>query len=206
MGITVIYVTYPVLLCTDWNFSYLNTMISRIEKFADWSNLKKIRDEMKFIKSIYIWLIIVPIFSKALSKVNETLSLEIFDHTFVIVFKLPFSWKVFFFSALSFVIGNVIYMFQCPKIIKENLDYSMFKNSGRNSNHLFDYAKEIEMHMNKADLGDDTVANNFWHIWEKSDTCRNRSRCLAMSAFIVGIILILFVLVQNIYTVACVIS
>lgn len=121
-------------------------MIKEIRKFIEvkvppWSTLAKIQ-RFKVIQSMYIWLFIVPIIAKTLAKVEQTASLTIFDHTFNIQLSLPFSWKVFYFSAFCFTVANLIFMWKCYKLIKDHNNFSDFQEQGKGARHLYDYSLE----------------------------------------------------------------
>ena len=79
-----------------------------MKRLIEWDQLRKIK-EIRVIRSMYIWLFIVPVSAKALSTINTEAKLIIFNHIFDVNLTLPFSWKIFYFSALSFAIANVIY-------------------------------------------------------------------------------------------------
>lgn len=68
-------------------------------QYYNWSTLKAIQNN-KIVKSTYIWLFIVPLLAKILSKIDANLYLDIAGKVYEIDLALPFSWKLFFLSAL----------------------------------------------------------------------------------------------------------
>ena len=96
----------------------------------------------KVVQSTYIWLFILPIVAKFLSKVESPLSFTINDEIVKLDMTLPFAWQIFYFSAVLFTIANVIYFFYCPKIIKENKNLGDFHSQQKNSSHLKNYMNE----------------------------------------------------------------
>ena len=75
----------------------------------DWKKISNI-SKMKFVKSILVWVVFVPIVAKILSSIRD-------NHLIDLDFVLPFSWVLFYFSALFFLIGNIVYNIFVPPII-----------------------------------------------------------------------------------------
>lgn len=59
------------------------------------------------------------------------------------VFELPFSWKMFFFSALLFTIASVLYNIFSPLIIRENKSYNDFVENKKNFSHILQYLDNV---------------------------------------------------------------
>lgn len=91
-----------------------------------WSQLSAFGNS-KILSTSYIWLAIVPIGAKLLSSVNEQVVLF---GGLTINMTLPFSWKAFFFAAISFSIANLAYRITCPEPLKLFKDWSDFKQKG----------------------------------------------------------------------------
>ena len=111
---------------------------------VNWKNISILGDN-KLVKKAYIYLVVVPILAKILSKVNRTLNFNVFGENIHIEFGLPFSWKIFYFAALSFSVGYFIYNWKAPKIIKENRSFKDFEDSGKQRTHLRDYLHDIKI-------------------------------------------------------------
>lgn len=94
-----------------------------------WSFLRSLRTN-RLVSSTYIWLIIVPVAAKAASGLSESLSFEVGGATHSISLTLPFSWQIFFLSALIFVIGNILFVVFSPKFIQLYSDFGYFTRLG----------------------------------------------------------------------------
>ena len=97
------------------------------------------------MKSSYIYLILVPFLSKLLSQLDP-LKIVLGGIQYEVDLALPFSWVLFYFAALSFTLGYIIYSFFAPSIIKENIDFSTFSNAKKNLKHLENYLKDLGIH------------------------------------------------------------
>lgn len=186
----------------------------------DWSKLKSIAD-IRFVKSMYAWIFIVPFIATALSKVEAFAQVEIFNYSFTLVTQLPFSWIAFFFSAFLFVIANAIYYYHCPSIIKEHSDYADFKAHGKTKYHLTSYSLELNyswdeiletlegndaamqelmpLHQEKSE--DSSNSNVYWAIQEKAEKHKPKARKMASACYLIAGALLAFVLAQNFLTV-----
>lgn len=109
----------------------------------------------KIVKSMLIWMIVTPVFAKALSSVNS-INISFLETDNNILLSLPFSWQVFFFCALSFTAANLIYAFKCPSLIKKYKHYSDFES---NDNSLYLMVNYLNDH-----ITEDMVKNNFLEI------------------------------------------
>lgn len=193
-----------------------STLVATYKKNAEgiqlnWSQLTKIRD-IKLISSMYIWIFLVPIAVKVLSLTSDIATVEVFKYQFAIHLSLPFSWQVFYFSALSFALATLLYQARCPRIIKEYPTYSSFEQEGKPEWHLKEYANDIgldyveyregiECAMEENDIeyleGKEFTQSLFWSIHHKADRERNASFTICLSAYVIGFILIGWVVMQN---------
>ena len=105
-----------------------------------WSYLYSI-SKSKIIRSSYVWFFIVPVFARMLSKIQSTLTIELFGQI-TLCLRLPFTWQLFFFGATFISLGNLVYVLRCPTILKKYRNFSDFQKEGRTSIQL------IEMYMN----------------------------------------------------------
>lgn len=114
-------------------------------KFFDVINWKVISvfGKNKIINRSFLYLFIVPVFAKILSKVQSPLSLNFGGSKIEVVLDLPFSWKLFFFSALFFTLAAILYHFISPTIIKDNNSFGDFLNDKKNFTHLYRYMEEL---------------------------------------------------------------
>ena len=83
--------------------------------------------KMKYSKSSYYFLVLIPI----LVKVSEYLSSE-----FDINITFPFNWYVFYFGALAIAFGSILYQLFCPPIIKKYSNYGEFIEAGESDSYL----------------------------------------------------------------------
>jgi len=123
----------------------------------DWERIKTVA-QLKPVKSMYIWIFIVPFVAKAFSLIDEKIPITVFSYSFELVTTLPFSWVAFYFSALLFALATAIYGVHCPKMLQDHNGYSSFNADGKNIFHLIGYAEEISYDLSKLneDLEQDT--------------------------------------------------
>jgi len=193
------------------------------KKHAPSWSLIKVSTQNRFVQSMYIWIFAVPIVAKALSKIEESIEIVIFNYSFTLVTELPFSWIVFFFNALFFAIANALFLIFCPAIIREQDNYADFKTQGRNIHHLTsyalnagigrdgiehywennEYATEAILPINDSDDEDDDkeLKSTFWIIWDYAEKQLTIARCSASICYLIGAFLLGLVVYQNIATV-----
>jgi hypothetical protein len=186
-----------------------------------WSQLAKL-NSVRFINSMYVWIFVVPIVAKLLENVGGPVQLTIFEHTFYIHLSLPFSWVSFYFSALFFALANLVFQIRCPNVVKEQQDYSQFRQANRGVEHLDSYLPEIGMNweglrqnlenqdkyfeeiaeVSNPKQDDGLLRKRFWVIYATGEKSRPISKFFAVVFYFVGGVLILVVLGQNILYVA----
>ena len=110
-----------------------------------WSNLRSWGNN-SLLKTSYIWLFLVPILAKALSNIN---SLTIPWLKNPITLSLPFSWSLFYISAIFFSIAGGIYAITCPTIIRKYENFSLFKGNYETNEAIFrkltvDYSQTLQ--------------------------------------------------------------
>ena len=178
-----------------------------MKKSLDWYSIRLI-GKSKLSNSMYYWLFIVPIAAKVLSEINEDIRMKIFGQDFNFIFSLPFNWKMFFFSALFFSIGNVIFNLFCPKIIKDHLTLSGFTGDGKFEDHLHDYAKDInskfenfsgwgDSHTNDERALNEHIRNSFWRIYNEGKLSRSAPRIISGFSYMIGFILLAIVILRG---------
>ena len=163
-----------------------------------------------------MWIFIVPVIAKALSKLDDPIELLIFSYKLELQASLPFSWKIFYFAALSFFIANLVFIWKCPRLIKEHSDFADFKEKGKNLLHLYYYDFKshdefdtFEKWMELRDYVVDTrtanyppqIEQTFWdiHLFQNLYWLNSRAVCLIL--YVIGFILISIVLIQNLWVV-----
>jgi hypothetical protein len=95
-----------------------------------WSGIRRIQ-EIKLISSMYIWIFMVPIAAKVLSRVEEIVTVRIFDYQFEVFLTLPFSWNVFYFSAIFFALATLLHRLTGPRLILDHPTYASFREEGK---------------------------------------------------------------------------
>ncbi len=110
---------------------YLLTVMQRtLNPKHGWSSLRALGTS-RTVKSSYLWLMLVPVIAKCLSAVNEVTTFTILGANISVPLSLPFSWKAFFFAALSFAMADLVWHIKCPDIIKKYSNYADFVSQGR---------------------------------------------------------------------------
>lgn len=198
--------------------------------YLKWCDLKKIGDT-KFVNSMYMWIFAVPLLVKAFEYVeDEKLIFQIFQQQLPISTSLPFSWGMFYFSALFLALGNLIYLYKCPKIIKEHPTYQSYIAEGKKLKQLETYCEDISFDwraltekienkkerilMSKtnyvkikglakyeADIDVEDPVHYFWPIHEFGDVKFLIYRRICAGFFIIGFTLFAFVVFQNLWSV-----
>lgn len=92
--------------------------------------------KLRFSKSSYYYIVIVPIIVKALDHVKSPFYFVFGESSIPINFDLPFSWYLFYFGALSIALGSLLYEIFCPEIIKNYKNYGEFLASGESDTYL----------------------------------------------------------------------
>ena len=181
-----------------------------IDKNSAWSKLKSVQN-IKIVQSSYIWLLIVPITAKFFSKIENTLTLSFSGNTYELDLILPFTWVIFFFSALSFTLSNLFIITFSPVIIKDHKNYIEFRNSGGTEE---DYLGYLEDHDAQQDITKQFISRNhtfggdneksddddekwFWKIYRKKDKEKVKARYCSYFFYVIGFILFTIVAAQN---------
>jgi len=113
----------------------------------------------KFVKTSYIYLVIVPLLAKLLSKLENPLKIILSGIEYKFDLSLPFNWILFYFAALAFTIGYIIFFVRAPNIIKENINFSDFSDAKKNFNHLSGYLANMGINdYYIEELGLDTIS------------------------------------------------
>jgi len=113
-----------------------------LKDYLSWDKLRSIQTN-RIVNSMYIWLVIVPVTAKIFSKIENEIILTLNGKEYILDLVLPFSWQMFFFSALFFVLGNLFYSMLSPKIIKEYRDFGHFLQVGGINQDLYDYKDDV---------------------------------------------------------------
>lgn len=177
-----------------------------------WAQLRRFQDH-KLFTSMYVWLLIVPIFAKISEKMSEQASVSIFGVSLQLSLSLPFSWQIFYFSAISIVIANVIFQIYCPDIVKDHPNFAHFKSEGKELQALDNYAVQLDeavlpsdkfhsltgVNLLSRDRPSDEahIQNIFWSVYSLASENSKGWRRICSTFMLVGIGLITVVIVQN---------
>ncbi len=175
-----------------------------------WSKLSLLY-RLKIVKSTYIWLLIVPLAAHVFNGVEGLNQLTIFGNRFDLHLSLPFSWKAFYFCALSLTLGNLLMFLRCFKVVSENASFQDFTLARKNETHLYDYASEISeslFHGLRDSIGrtweeqdEKMLRDHFWDIYRDANCRRTFSRACCAALYSLGLLLITIVFTQNLLAV-----
>jgi hypothetical protein len=99
-----------------------------------WSVLSRF-GKSPVLRSSYIWFFFVPIVAKA-----TEWTVPFRGSQYRLNWSLPFTWEVFYFSAVAFALASAIYDFFCPALIQDYPTYALFREHGKGDKQLVDYA------------------------------------------------------------------
>ncbi len=186
-----------------------------------WTQLKRVQRQ-RVVRSMYVWLFVVPVAAKSLALLESPAKLDLLGYSLSIDLSLPFSWSAFYFAAVAFVVGSLVYAKACPKIIQENDSYATFRADGKDRRHLADYKQEIGFDLDIHDPQDDGSAygdpsyeppphetrfqEQFWTIFEAAEGHNKMGVRVACSLYAIGLFLVFWVALQNLKTVVQLVS
>lgn len=128
-----------------------------------WSSLRRL-GESRTVQTSYIWLVLVPILARTLEHVVSPITINVFGAKHLLDLTLPFSWYLFYFSALSFACGSLLYRIYCPAIISEFANFREYKDSGGEG---FRLVEELENTLPKHVIHDSPIWTAFVLAKEK---------------------------------------
>jgi hypothetical protein len=115
---------------------------SRYSRFVEegisrWSVLNGL-GQSRWMRTSYFWFLFVPIAAKAVDwsvRIGETqLSFDV---------NLPFSWRVFYFSAVAFALASFLYQVFCPGFVRDYASFADFAEQGKGDRQLGEYVLNI---------------------------------------------------------------
>lgn len=194
----------------------------------NWDDLRKF-SETKFVNSMFMWIFVVPVLAKVFERLEDkTFTFVFYGQEIPLTLSLPFSWVLFYFCALSLAFGNAILIWKCPKLIKEHLTFSSFKNDGKTIDALEQYSKDVkypwivesvkiqsEVEKKKTlsafdhtytgeqtrNIDSADPVHYFWPVFHVSNESKVWSRRICAFLFFLGALLFFGVLVQNLISV-----
>ncbi|MBL9117078.1 MAG: hypothetical protein JNJ83_18885 [Verrucomicrobiaceae bacterium] len=197
---------------------------SGIKALVSWS-FTGVLAHNRTIQSSYFWLFFVPVAAKALKGLDQKLVFQIFDQSVVVHPHLPFNWLAFFFSALAFAIGTVLYFAFCPPVTRDFRTWVDYRDSGRGEWYILDQLIDLRQIPEKAvkelngtvsflttgttyscAISDKAVATVFWVVRDLQNHRRICPLIFTFLAFLLGTVLIGFVIIENIrFVLSCLI-
>ncbi len=190
--------------------------IARYAGMMTWTQIQRIQ-EYKALKSMYFWLLAVPFLAKLLNQVNDTLDVTLFGASVTLTMDLPFSWQIFYFSAVFIVLGDIIFHNKCPDILKDHPSYSHFKNDGKSAMQIMQYAEQLDVRESISEIfarnqssgfvthggiaNEESIQEAFWVVFNKARNINALYRITCSGLYYVGLGLIGIVLLENLYEV-----
>jgi hypothetical protein len=104
-------------------------------KVPTWTKLKGLGTS-KAVRSSYFWIIIVPVVSKFFSSLNDVVEVNLLGAVWALDTSLPFSLGMFYFSAVSFAVGSLIYTTFCPMGLDKYNSFEEYKEKGKSLESL----------------------------------------------------------------------
>lgn len=105
-------------------------ILQAVRRAAGWNALSRM-GSIRIFRSSYFFFVLVPIAARLIYKIQPEQEIRILGGVFYVTLGLPFSWKVFYFSSLFFVVATTLYFLFCPQIIKEFRNFREFQEEGR---------------------------------------------------------------------------
>lgn len=175
-----------------------------------WSQISHIHNN-DAVKSLYMWLFIVPILVKALSEVPSDVNFLVAGQIIPIKMELPFSFFCFYLSAFFFVLSNLLFQTKCPQLIKDHSSWRSFAEHGKGKEHLSDYVDGLDVSEELKEAGWDAEFTNkpggrlqdqFWRFHNLGEWQTPKSRAMAIGFTYLAFILMAWVIIQNLLAVA----
>jgi hypothetical protein len=151
----------------------------------------------------FVWLIVVPLLAKSLAAAK---SASILDASLLNILELPFSWKMFYASAVLASVAAVIYWAFCPQIVREYGGFRDFEADGRGAAFLSTYLENhrlwrIVTSRNQALLErvapTPELADAFWEIYDHEQRSRLFRMVACFLLYASAILLVGYVLPEN---------
>lgn len=157
----------------------------------EWTGLRGV-GKSRVLATSYVWFLVVP----TIAKVSHSLpaSVHVFGEDLPLV-SLPFSWILFYFSAVFFTVAGLLFSLRCPGIVKDHVDRSSFEAAGKTDWHLAYYAREIGM----AELDVHKGRTDFWDVLSAASRSREWSARSCFACYAIGFVLIGAVAIQNLW-------
>lgn len=176
-----------------------------------WDDLNRF-GKNRLLQSSYAWLFVVPMVAKALRAIDDPLILTGISEGLRIHLTLPFSWQVFYVSAVVVSIAGAIYALVCPDLIRKFNTFAEFRAEERGLEYLRMYAGRMGTQARTEGEGLDAVVlahdvektnpekelrDLFWRVHSLENSKSPILRAVCFTLYCVGLLLITIILVQN---------
>lgn len=100
-----------------------------------WSALNSL-GRNRVLATSYFWFAFVPIAARVFDQLDSLLTFKLFGAQISMNTHLPFSWEMFFYAAVAFSVGGLIYNLRCPSIISKYDSLGDFRDEGKQARML----------------------------------------------------------------------
>jgi hypothetical protein len=98
----------------------------------------------KFVHSSLLWVAIVPVVARMIEGANRTFMIRVGENVHTFHLAVPFTWSLFFFGALFFLLGNLVVNWKAPRVIRETQTFRDFTDQARSVTELQDLASALQ--------------------------------------------------------------
>lgn len=116
-------------------YSLMTMWLLLFDYSPPWSGLRRI-SRLSWVKSSYVWFLIVPAAAYLLKDIGPSIAFSLGTSVYEIPVGLPFSWKLFYFGAVCFAIGALIYNWGCPPLIRDYDGFNQYADEGRGMEYI----------------------------------------------------------------------
>lgn len=102
------------------------------ELIPEWKILRLI-GKNTVIQRAYIWFLTVPLAAKLILQFQSPFAVQLWGQQHFINLSLPFSWQQFFFASVAFTLGNLLFSWRCPPLVKDYSTPHDFSSAGNGS-------------------------------------------------------------------------
>jgi len=115
------------------------------------------------VKSFSLWFLLVPFLVKFFDSIPDTITVLLFKETFTFALTSPLPNQIyyFYFAACFFTIGNFIYIWKCPEIIKIYTGYSDFKEKDGSSEKIVASIEYFGSHNDVSEKNAEAITFDF---------------------------------------------
>lgn len=183
---------------------------------VNWSALGRLHS-IAAVRTMYVWVFVVPIAAKLLEHVSGTVTLNVSATPIKLHLGLPFSWVAFYLSAVSFAIAELIYLLRCPRVVRDQATYTQFRDAGKGVEQLDKYIYEVGLNWEGLRLllerqddyfaqeaeaenppqPDGLLRKRFWATYYHGERERPISRLTCTMLYLSGASLVAYVAAQN---------